>query len=253
LIDGNLTGALDLTMILRRLAAMALMLAASVAAHGQDSDRWEVQTTEPVFKGTHANAPIPGWLHILNEGGSDGAGLCVIASNVIDGTYQEVPEFAGGKSSKIWTLAKSKPGGYYPAKLEKLFTDSGMVTKWFQAEGSAAQLLPVIEYYTRAGVPCGTTMSYGKEYGQSIHHMVSTIHLDSTLACIVDNNFPGKYFWMSRAEYARRLIDGPAGWVVVLLRAKEIATYAAFGAAVVVALAGLLFAFASVVVWMRGT
>lgn len=177
----------------------------------------EVETTVPEYQGVRAMVPIPAEFHIKNEGGVDGAGLCVIASSVIDGSYQGVPEFVDVKSSKVWRLAKEREGGYYPAKLDELFKDAGVTTPYLQAEGSAAELMPVIRHYLKLGVPVALTMKYGDRYGQNIHHMVSCIHLDDSIACIVDNNFPNVYFWMTVDEFAYRLVDGPAGWVVVLL------------------------------------
>ncbi|WP_165250176.1 hypothetical protein [Paludisphaera soli] len=225
-----------------RFAAAVLWSALVVAAaRGQSiEDGGEVWTSEPVYRGVRANAAVPAWLHILNEGGSDGAGLCVVASNTLDGLYQGVPEFAEGKGSNVWRLAKERPGGYYPEKLEGLFRDAGLETAWFQAEGDAAELLAVIEHYNRQGIPVGITWNFGEHYGTNIHHMVSLIHLDSEMACIVDNNFPGEYVWVSRDELAKRIVDGPAGWVVVLLWLKGSVNVPVLAAAGGLALAAVL-------------
>lgn len=223
------------------------VLVSCPALAGDIEDGREVWTTEPEYRGVRANAPIPSWQHILNEGGSDGAGLCVVASNTANGLYQGVPEFAGGKESRVWRLAKERPGGYYPEKLDQLFRDAGVETAWFQAEGKADELLRLIEHYNRMGLPVGITMNYGEEYGQRIHHMVSLIHLDADMACIVDNNFPEQYMWISRSVLADRIVDGPAGWVVVLLWLKGAVKVGVLVAAGLVVAAGLALALSSAV------
>ena len=66
------------------------------------------------------------------------------------------------------------------------------------------------------------TYGYGERYrelGQStIYHMVNLVLLDSEDACILDNNFPGTYEWMSREEFKRRWVhpDG-RGWMITFL------------------------------------
>lgn len=227
----------------RGVLLLVLLATWAVETRAQQPDhRGEVITEVPEWRGVRANAPIPSWMHILNEGGSDGAGLCVIASNVIDGAYQDVPGLNEGKESPVWLMAKKRPGGYYPSKLEALFREAGLTTAWFSAEGSADELLPVIEYYTKQGVPVGVTMNTGRfYYYQPIAHMVSCIHLDETWACIVDNNNPGYYHWMPRAEFARRLTGGRVGWIVALLKLATSETavllvYAAAGALIAAAL-----------------
>lgn len=231
--------------VLRVAPLLAVLAFASAApASAQDGGRWEVDTTEPVYRGVRANAPVAKEHHIRNEGGIDGAGLCVIASNTSDGLSQEVPEFAGGKACDIWRNAKRAPGGYSPDKLDRLFQRSNMATRYVSATGSLSELLPLIEHYTQRGVPVATTMNTGKKYGWAyIHHMVQTVHLDAEVACIVDNNFPGVFTWMSRAEYERRLIDGPSGWVVVFLKFKALAGWGRYLRIAAVAAAGAFAAF----------
>lgn len=198
-------------------------LALPRSAIAQERKGSEIVTTEPEYDGVRANAPIPAWQHVLNEGGADGAGLCVIASNVADGLYQDVPELRTGKGSDVWRRAKAAEGGYYAEKFERLLRDSGFETAWFQAEGTSAELLDVIEHYNGQGLPLGVTINFGERYRTAsnpsgrIHHMVSLVHLDRRLACYVDNNFPGEYFWITREEFAKRFEDGPRGWLVVIL------------------------------------
>jgi len=84
----------------------------------------------PVYLGIQADAPIPAAMHFRNEGGSDGSGLCVVASVVIDGHYAGVPDLMLGKQSQLWKTAKSRPGGYYPEKLARLLGEVLPAEKW---------------------------------------------------------------------------------------------------------------------------
>jgi hypothetical protein len=67
-------------------------------------------------------------------------------------------------------------------------------------------------------LPC-VTYGYGERYGSgTIYHMVALLHLDDSLACVLDDNFPGTYEWMSRAEFLKRWKHpSGSGWAVVLL------------------------------------
>lgn len=230
-----------------RSIAFALMLAGAVGparqqafAQARPTGRQEVVTEAPVLDGVHAQVPLRPEYHFKNEGGRDGAGLCVISSVNSDGWYQDVPEFVDAKNSKVWRLAKRKDGGYYPAKLKDPFDEAGVVTAWIQAEGSAEELVPVIKHYLDLGIPVANTMAFSQRYISpdlptgEIHHMVQTLHLRDGLACLVDNNFPGTFLWVTEAEYGRRLVDGQAGWIVVLL-------WGAKGFAVVLVVAAAMF------------
>ena len=64
-------------------------------------------------------------------------------------------------------------------------------------------------------------MNTGQMYKyMPIHHMISLAHYSKRdgLACVVDNNDPGKYHWMPIAEYDRRWFDGGTGWAWIWTR-----------------------------------
>lgn len=201
--------------------ASTLLLASASAQTPNGRD--EVVTTEPALAGLRANAPIPVSLHVRNEGGSDEAGLCVTASTLCNGMYQRIPALAGGKQSAYWLAAKSRPGGSYPAKLEAFLKEQLPDEKWVSWEGRVTDL---IEPYNRRGLPVAVTINTGEMYGwQPIHHFVSLVHIDGALACYVDNNDPGRYHWITRAEFDRRFVDGDKGWFVVFLRSPDDAAH----------------------------
>jgi hypothetical protein len=155
-------------------------------------------------------------MHIRNEGGRDGAGLCVICSILLNGRYQGVPGLDAGKLSDLWLAAKADDGGYYPGKLEALLKRLYPDEKWISWEGESTELL---EHYSSQGYPLGQTINTAELYqGQPIHHMVSNGHVDAKLAMYVDNNDPEKYHWITREELDRRFPDGAKGWCFVWLR-----------------------------------
>lgn len=221
----------------------ALLLLAALAvftssARAQQPDRrGEVALDQPEYQGVRASAPIPKELHAKNEGGSDGSGLCVVASLRINGRYQRVPGVEA-----LWAEAKKRPGGYYPEKLEKLVGEVMPQEKWASYVGTDPT---VLDSWSRRGYPIGATMNTGALYGyQPIHHMISLAHYrKGQLACVVDNNDPGKFHWMPAAEYDRRWIDAGEGWAFIWTRrvgGKSAAVVIIFCAAGVVALGPLL-------------
>lgn len=192
---------------------MAVLLWCAPASAQLLDGKREQHQQEPKYNGTTANAPIPANLHVRNEGGSDGAGLCVIASLRINGRYQGVPGV-----EQIWARAKTRPGGYSPDKLQGLLDETVPAEKWASYVGRDTGIL---DQLSRAGYPIGATMNTGELYGYApIHHMVSLLHYDRSkdLAMVVDNNRPGVYSWMTAREFDRRWIDGGTGWAFVWTR-----------------------------------
>lgn len=224
-----------------RLAWVVASVLLAVAPCGAQSGRWEVVTDKPEFRGVKADVPIPGEMHIRNEGSAvDGYGLCVGASLLINGRYQGVPGMEKGKASEWWRYLKSRPGGSYPGKLEadirKLYPDE----KWISWSGRVTDL---ISEYTRKGYPVAATMNTGIQYNwQGIHHFVSVVHLDDQYACVVDNNDPEKYHWMSADDFKSRFIDGQTGWLFIWLRNPNRATADAGAWVLLIAIASAVVA-----------
>ncbi|WP_406698602.1 hypothetical protein V5E97_06930 [Singulisphaera sp. Ch08] len=177
--------------------------------------RGEAVTKSTMYRGVKADAPIPGHLHFHNEGGSDGQGLCVICSVIINGRYQKVPGLAGGKDSDLWRAAKAAPGGYSDDKLKRLIQRVMPGEKYASYVGTGSPKdRELLERVSKAGYPIGVTMNTGQLYGyRPIHHMVSLIYYRrGGWACIVDNNRPGFYSWMPADEFDRRWVDQGMVW-----------------------------------------
>jgi hypothetical protein len=228
--------------ILKRIAIFVGLLLAplGLAVRAQEPDRrGEVTVDKPVYRGVRASAPIDPKHHVRNEGGSDGAGLCVISSILANGMHQGVPGLATpgydersrsnmpGKGSVLWQTAKARPGGYSPDKLEKLVQTAVPGEKYASYLGTDTS---VIEDWSKKGYPIGSTLNTGKLYGyRPIHHMISLIHYRrGSWASIVDNNDPGNFTWMPSAEYDRRWLDGGVGWAFIWTRLPASAKSFAF-------------------------
>jgi len=206
------------------LVYVLLVLLQGGLAKSQTPDRHgEVVTTTPEYRGLEANAPIPPEVHFHNEGGSDGAGLCVICSVIFNGIYQGVPGLdlpgydegskrsdVGGKGSELWKAAKKAPGGYGPEKLAHLVERVMPGERYVSYLGDDYEVLKKL---SAQGYPVAVTMSTSSLYGyRTVAHMVSGVHFDDQYACIVDNNDPGRYYWMPKAEFMRRWVTGSIGW-----------------------------------------
>lgn len=157
--------------------------------------------------GVTAYCPIPVEMRKKNEGGTDGAGLCVIASQVTDSNWQQIGEVG----ATLWKTAKQRRGGYWPERLKELMAELAPEIPYQSYEGRDTTWM---EHQLQSGIPIGVTYGTGRGYEyQQIAHMVSLVHLDSEWGAVVDNNFPGFVAWMPRAEFDRRFVLGIGeGW-----------------------------------------
>jgi hypothetical protein len=206
------------------LKLFALLAVASSVAAGPFLGQSETKTAEPVYQGVRAQAPIDARWHIINEGGSDGQGLCVFASMVITGQELGVPCCRGGKASDLWRYAKARPGGCGPDKWDAYLAEIAPDEPYVSFVGTA-QDLHVLNDILKLGNPIGITMSWGDDYRGRIHHMVAGEHCASGLGCIMDNNnrTDTKHTWMSEEEIKARALDGHVFWVLMWARPRAVA------------------------------
>lgn len=147
---------------------------------------------------------------LKNTGGTDGSGLCVFTSIEHGGRFQNVPKLRGLQQ---W-MHQHKPGGGYPEKVDKILAEYAPGVDYVQYSGNDPSILDLA---IKTGRMPSVTYGYGERYGQRIAHMVNLVFIDQKEACVLDNNFPGTYEWMSREEFLRRWTMGGGGWAVVLL------------------------------------
>ena len=179
-------------------AALSLLLSADVQPAGKEQ------------------MPLPLDLHIKNTGGSDGAGLCVFASITHSAHWQNEHDL-----QKLFAWMKSKPGGGYPSKVDKMIDQmTGGKIKVIQYEGND---LDVLRLAVRTGRMPAVTYSVspsGRYGGRKIAHMVSLVGISGSGASetweILDNNYPGTVERLSTSEFQRSFSLGGGGWAVIL-------------------------------------
>lgn len=229
--------ALIVDLILDPVSALVFVLVFVSTAQAQTPDhRGEVALDAPSYRGTNAFAPIPPEMHFRNEGGSNGAGICVITTLTINGQYQGIPALMKGRDSDLWQAAKRMPGGHSPDNLFPLLKRYVPGEPYVSYVGTD---FTVVQEWIKSGRPVAITTNTGAIYRyQPIHHFVSTIHYEfQKLAGLVDSNDPGLYHWMPATEFERRAIDGSVFWAFMWLRfprtAETPAEVMVFGATLV--------------------
>ncbi|WP_439624051.1 hypothetical protein [Gemmata sp.] len=207
-----------------------------------------VVTKAPVKDGVRATADLPESQHKRNTGGNDrtplnprgepgkGSGLCVYTSLWHAAIWQAVAELYGFRD---WM--RNHEGGSYPDKFEKTLNayckERGIpIPNYVQHTGGDEDVLRLALKTGRmvCVTYCGVD-GPGRYGSEVVGHMVNLVHLDDTLACVLDNNFPGTFLWMSRGDFLARWRgvkpDGSAfmasdgrrrfpvggGWAIVLL------------------------------------
>jgi hypothetical protein len=174
------------------LGALALTLAASGAP-----------AFEPKPPGSGETADLPAAVHMRNVGGSDGSGLCVFTSGQHAALFQNVTELKGFRK---WM--EGQPGGGYPQKWDAMVATycklKGVaVPQYIQHTGGDVEFLEKSLKTSR--IVCITYAGHDTRYGnETIAHMVNLVFLDDTRAAILDNNFPGEMYWMTRKELEDR-------------------------------------------------
>lgn len=183
-------------------------------AFGQDN-RFVPTATPASPSGVRATADLPATQHMRNVGGRDGAGLCVFTSIQHAAYWQSVHTLDGFRE-----YMRSQLGGGYPSKVDAMLAafcrQKGVpVPPYAQHTGGDDSFLELALRTDR--MPSVTYDGRDDFYRSNVYHMVNLSHLDSTRAAIIDNNRPGLWLWMSRADFLGRWRGSGGGWAVVLL------------------------------------
>lgn len=213
----------------RRLLAAGLLWLTTRRALAQSESEVIQDTAE--YQGHKADAPIEKESRQQNTGGSDRAGLCVIASCVMilnDTGDHDIAKF-------LWETARSRPGGYHPQKLEGLFQEAkkafpGRTFEWEFCTDSNWEAFA--RKWTEKGYSVGMTFAYGDRYPGKIAHMVVMENLGSTggwgLAC--DNNFVdgsvtgdhrGPRSWIAIEDLRKRVEEMGGPWILAIKTANH--------------------------------
>lgn len=226
--------------------AMVVVSGLALVAQAQAGDR-ETNTKSPEHpSGQVAAAPIPPALHQKNTGGSDGAGLCVIASVKTAGEYLQLQKDVAA----LWDYAKRLPGGYYDGKFDRLAKRIAPNLKYGHYHGTDYE---VLKRLSDMGLPFGITMDTGELYGNKrVAHMVTGVSFRDDLACYIDNNSPGMFTWVNKEEWERRskLATGEF-WILALMPSEDwVPPSSATGSSSALG-AGLAVAGVAAFVWKR--
>jgi hypothetical protein len=180
---------------------------------------WGARVGGPVAPDkTEVQNDLPQSFHIRNRGGSDGAGLCVFASLKHSAIWQEVSALKG-----IFEYMFTRPGGGYPEKVERVIRDicqqKGVpVPYYIQLQGPDIEVLKLACKTGRLpSVTYGWSPSGRYNNGDVGPHMVTLLHADDNWFCVLDNNYPGTYEWMTPAEF-KRSFTRYGGWCVIFLQ-----------------------------------
>jgi hypothetical protein len=172
-----------------------------------------------VHDGVEIQIDLPNSQHVKNFGApGDGKGLCVFASMTMCARWHNVRTL---QDLLFWD-AKGKPhskvneGGGWPEKVDSVLKEHAPGLKYVQYEGVDPSYL---DKALSEGQAACVTYGYGERYQmQTIYHMVLLVHLDAKWAVVLDNNFPGTFEWMPRAEFLKRWVHpGGKGWMYVFL------------------------------------
>lgn len=187
---------------------LAFILIGQAPDYRQIADKAEVDGQ--IHNGVEIEIDLPIEQHVRNFGApADKLGLCVFASMDMCARWHNVREL-------VDIIHKINKGGGWPEKVDAVFKEFAPNLKYVQYEGTDPAIL---DKALQDGHPACITYGYGERYQmKTIAHMVLLVHLDKDNAAILDNNFPGTYEWMSRAEFLRRWIHPTGkGWAYVML------------------------------------
>jgi hypothetical protein len=178
----------------------------------------------PVHNGVEVQIDLPPSQHVQNIGApKDGKGCCVFASADMAARFQNVLPL-------IDVINRIEYGGGWPEKVDEVIqAENERAAKEAAAKGlPAPDVVEVAQHegtnldfmrlVLSTGRPCCVTYGFGERYGKTIYHMVLLVHLDDKMACIIDNNFPGTYEWMSAETFKERWTHpNGTGWAFAIL------------------------------------
>lgn len=142
---------------------------------------------------------LPASQHLKNVRGKRGEGCCVWASSDMMARWMNFGPMIG--------VLQDRLGGGYPQLVDVTIARRAPGFRAYaQAEG--AKSVELMDWAVRTGrIPC-VTYGYSERMGRG-PHMVILVHLDpaggtTPRACVVDNNYPGTWEWMSREDFLTR-------------------------------------------------
>jgi hypothetical protein len=201
---------------MKTFAMLLLLVAAAPIARG------EIITKDPVAPdGTPVQIDLPKPLQLRNKVGIDRKGLCVFTSLNHSAYWHNILLLESMRDDMT-----KYPGGGWPQKVDqmiKLFAkQKGVpVPDYIQVQGADIEVLKLA---CKTGRCPAITYSYGSRYPGQIAHMVTLLAAAAGKGpdgkgwyCVLDNNYPATYAWLSEAEFRRTYSPGGRGWCVIFL------------------------------------
>jgi len=179
-------------------AALVLLLLLAIGSVFAEKAIVSKEPIDPESK-REVTTDLPLSQHLKNKTSPRGEGCCVWASIDMASRWHNYPPMIGVLDDRLGGATSSLVNACFKRRAPGF---SGYV----QASGTETEKLLDWAFKTNR-LPC-VTYGYGERYGGRIAHMVCLFHLDpagpGARACVMDNNFPGTYEWMSREEFFRR-------------------------------------------------
>lgn len=177
----------------------------------------------PTYDGRTIAINLPISQHMENSVGTDNLGLCTFTALEIAARWQYVPELFGFQKHR----EQFKGGGNPRIMDEAILEFAGPSVQYLQVRTFDEALFDLA---IKTGRMPACTYGYSARYGGNVSHMVNAVHSDNEWIVFLDNNFPGNYEWVPRAEGLRRIklrlfpggrTDTDGGWFMVLLASTQ--------------------------------
>lgn len=196
---------------LHRLAACLFVVSATWPTHAQKEKAVvSKEAIDPVSK-REVQCDLPAARHLKNKTSPRGEGCCTYASADMAADYHNFKPMIGVLNDRL--------GGGTPSTMDAAFRRRAPGFKEY-VQATSTETEKILDWAMQTNRIACVTYGYGERYGSRIAHMVNLLHLDppgpGARACILDNNFPGTWEWMSRDEFFRRHRSGMA-WAMVYL------------------------------------
>lgn len=207
----------------------AVALSGFLQAQSPSANPAHVTNTPFARDGTPVDVDLPSELHMKNTGGSDGprgpgsgSGLCVFTSMEHAARMQNIPVLHG---LQHWMTFR--PGGAGPAKVDRVLVDycrekSQPVPSYVQIQ---ANDLETLKAASRSGRLVCVTYSFsptGRYNRRRILHMVNVAAVGAGQGpdgkgwyCVVDNNYPHEWEWMSESQFMASAAGGKRLWAII--------------------------------------
>jgi len=160
--------------------------------------------------GKEVRCDLPVSQHLRNL--PDGGGCCVWASLDMLARWQHYKPLIGVLNDRL--------GPANQEDVDRMFARRAPGFKGYVWSRNAADCVAIMDWSCKTSRGCMIKIAYGELYRGPINHAVYLVHLDpegtsNARAAYIDNNDPGKIWWMTRKELITRCTTRGA-WCLAL-------------------------------------